>query len=72
MGQGHQPICQELQGPTFAACWGLALGQSRQNRFHFVIDFGEASRPRSFIQGTRKPFGNEPAPGTDDRGPTRM
>jgi hypothetical protein len=72
MGQGHQPVRQELQGPAFAAFWRLALGQGRQDRFHFVIDFGEASRPRSFIQGKNKSFGHEPAPGADDRGPTRM
>lgn len=70
MGQGHQPVGQQLQGPAFTAVWGLALCQRGQNGLDFVIDLGPAPCPREFAQGHLQTAVDKLATGPQDRVPT--
>jgi hypothetical protein len=70
MGQGHQPVGQQLQGPAFTAVWGLALGQRGQDGLDFVIDLGPAPCPREFVQCPIQTAVDKLATGSQDRVPT--
>lgn len=70
MGQGHQTVGQQLQGPAFATARRFALGQGCQDGFNLIINFGKAAGARPFAQGKSKSSVDKLTSGTNDCGPT--